>query len=199
MLCGLGLHRTGARAVWNAGIGFSTCAHCGREIIRRPGRPWARVPRGYVVVWRPIRPDPPRAAGEHRDWSKPASWIADAASESHPPNMAEMLEAITAQPPFTDMISSLSPLPAPATLAPVPDATAEIPADPPREPVERARPPQPSRRAARIRTTLSLLHHRIARRLARPAIAGRRCDAARRRHQQRARAERGPGLFRHAG
>lgn len=169
MLCGLGLHRTGARAVWNAGIGFSTCAHCGREIIRRPGRPWARVPRGYVVVWRPVRPD--QKTGEHRDWSKPASWIADAASEPHPPNMAEMLEAITAQPPFTDMISSLSPLPAAATLAPAPDATAEIPADPPREPVERAHPPQPSRHAARIRTTLSLLRHRIARRLARPVIA----------------------------
>lgn len=54
MLCELGLHRVDRdAAVWNVGIGFSRCVRCGREMVRRSGRSWGVVPRGYAVVWRP--------------------------------------------------------------------------------------------------------------------------------------------------
>jgi len=60
MLCGLGFHRPGLRPVWNAGIGFSKCTRCGREMIRRAGRSWTLVPRGQVVIWRNTDPEPTR-------------------------------------------------------------------------------------------------------------------------------------------
>jgi hypothetical protein len=53
MLCRLGIHRAGAGVTWNGGIGFSRCAGCGADLVRRQGAGWRPVPRGYAVVWRP--------------------------------------------------------------------------------------------------------------------------------------------------
>jgi hypothetical protein len=51
LLCALGFHRPGARTYWNAGIGFSACARCGRDIVRGANGRWA-TPRGARIVWK---------------------------------------------------------------------------------------------------------------------------------------------------
>lgn len=58
MLCRWGYHRADPAALWNGGIGFSRCLHCGAELVQRPGAGWAQVPRGYAVVWRPAADRP---------------------------------------------------------------------------------------------------------------------------------------------
>ncbi|WP_311268072.1 hypothetical protein [Sphingobium sp. WCS2017Hpa-17] len=58
MLCRWGYHRADPAAAWNGGIGFSRCLGCGAELVQRPGTRWARVPRGYAVVWRPAAERP---------------------------------------------------------------------------------------------------------------------------------------------
>lgn len=73
MLCRWGYHRADPAAAWNGGIGFSRCVGCGAELVQRPGARWARVPRGYAVVWRPaaeqpalaVRHDVPRSSIAH--------------------------------------------------------------------------------------------------------------------------------------
>jgi hypothetical protein len=62
MLCGLAIHRAGAGAAWNGGIGFSRCVRCGADLVRRQGARWRPVPRGYAVVWRPAGESPPVSA-----------------------------------------------------------------------------------------------------------------------------------------
>jgi hypothetical protein len=54
----LGYHRADPAVVWNGGIGFSRCLGCGTDIVRRSGARWARVPRGYAVIWRPVAERP---------------------------------------------------------------------------------------------------------------------------------------------
>ncbi|HEX8668365.1 MAG TPA: hypothetical protein VF727_08345 [Allosphingosinicella sp.] len=51
LLCAFGFHRPGARTFFNAGIGFSACARCGRDIVRGANGRWA-VPRGARIVWK---------------------------------------------------------------------------------------------------------------------------------------------------
>lgn len=58
MLCIWGHHRADPAAAWNGGIGFSRCLGCGADLVQRPGAGWARVPRGYAVVWRPAAERP---------------------------------------------------------------------------------------------------------------------------------------------
>lgn len=58
MLCIWGYHRADPAAAWNGGIGFSRCLGCGADLVKRPGAGWARVPRGYAVVWRPAAERP---------------------------------------------------------------------------------------------------------------------------------------------
>ncbi|WP_420143093.1 hypothetical protein [Sphingobium sp.] len=75
MLCMLGHHRADRAAIWNGGIGFSRCADCGLDMVRRPGARWTRVPRGHAVVWRRVNerpamgdvsPEPDHAAPRNR-------------------------------------------------------------------------------------------------------------------------------------
>ncbi|KQN04207.1 hypothetical protein ASE85_20965 [Sphingobium sp. Leaf26] len=58
MLCRWGHHRVDPAAAWNGGIGFSRCLLCSAELVQRPGARWARVPRGYAVIWRPAAERP---------------------------------------------------------------------------------------------------------------------------------------------
>jgi hypothetical protein len=55
LLCRLGLHRAERGARWNQGLFFSRCERCGRSLVRSEHGRW-RVPHGYRVVWRPLRP-----------------------------------------------------------------------------------------------------------------------------------------------
>jgi len=169
MLCGLGFHSAGKKAVWNAGVGFSTCAHCGREIVRRPGRRWEPVPRGYRVVWKPVWPAAPTDANEYRDWSKPGSWITDPEHEPQPATMGDMLDAMTAQPTFTDLVSALPPLPTAATCSPGPDAHPQPPGID--HSAEHARADEEHRPVGRAQAILSRLRETIAHRLSRSAPA----------------------------
>lgn len=94
MLCGLGFHRPGLRPVWNAGIGFSKCTRCGREMIQRSGRSWTLVPRGQAVVWRHAAPEPTlrdEPAG-NRHWSSRSAF----ANESGSPAVEKAAETVIA-------------------------------------------------------------------------------------------------------
>lgn len=71
MLCIWGYHRADPAAAWNGGIGFSRCLGCGAELVQRPGAGWARVPRGYAVVWRPATQQPALTAT--RAFPRPSS------------------------------------------------------------------------------------------------------------------------------
>lgn len=42
---------------FNAGLYFSTCQHCGVDLVRPRGAAWQKVPRGFRVMW--------RAEGQH--------------------------------------------------------------------------------------------------------------------------------------
>jgi hypothetical protein len=53
----LALRHPAGPVTFNEGLYFSTCAHCGTDLIRQRGATWQAVPRGYRVVW--------RAEGQH--------------------------------------------------------------------------------------------------------------------------------------
>jgi hypothetical protein len=44
-------HRPAA-TIFNQGVYFSTCQHCGVALIRPRGADWQTVPRGFRVTWR---------------------------------------------------------------------------------------------------------------------------------------------------
>ena len=49
--CIIGNHLPLPPAAANQGFQFSTCEHCGRDMVRS-GRSWRAVPRKFRVVWR---------------------------------------------------------------------------------------------------------------------------------------------------
>jgi hypothetical protein len=60
--CIIGNHAPLPPAAANQGFQFSTCEHCGRDMVRS-GRSWHAVPRRFRVVWREAATAP-----GHRPW-----------------------------------------------------------------------------------------------------------------------------------
>jgi len=52
--CLIARHKVAGPVIFNEGLYFSTCKHCGTDIIRESESTWRKVPRGYRVVWRPV-------------------------------------------------------------------------------------------------------------------------------------------------
>jgi hypothetical protein len=53
----LALRHPAGTVTLNEGLYFSTCRHCGIDLIRQRGAAWQPVPRGFRVAW--------RAEGQH--------------------------------------------------------------------------------------------------------------------------------------
>jgi hypothetical protein len=51
------LRHTAGAVTFNDRLYFSTCRHCGVDLIRQRGADWRKVPRGFRVAW--------RAEGQH--------------------------------------------------------------------------------------------------------------------------------------
>ncbi|HZF42222.1 MAG TPA: hypothetical protein VEZ48_02300 [Sphingomonadaceae bacterium] len=45
-------HLAGEKSIWNEGLFFSTCQHCGRDLVRPLSGKWTPVPKGLRVAWR---------------------------------------------------------------------------------------------------------------------------------------------------
>lgn len=52
LLCSIAGHSAGTRHHRNQGLDFSTCHHCGCDLIRTGHGDWTPVPKGMRVVWR---------------------------------------------------------------------------------------------------------------------------------------------------
>ena len=63
--CLVGNHRPLPPAAANQGFQFSTCEHCGRDMVRS-GRSWREVPRQFRVVWKRATPAPGHQTGVNR-------------------------------------------------------------------------------------------------------------------------------------
>lgn len=45
-------HSASEKSIWNEGLFFSTCHHCGRDLVRPLTGKWTPVPKGLRVAWR---------------------------------------------------------------------------------------------------------------------------------------------------
>jgi hypothetical protein len=52
ILCSVLGHTAEATHRHNEGLDFTTCHHCGCDLIRAEGKSWSPVPKGFRVVWR---------------------------------------------------------------------------------------------------------------------------------------------------
>ena len=63
--CIVGNHAPLPPAAANQGFQFSTCEHCGRDMVRS-GRSWREVPHKFRVVWRQAATGPGHRPGVNR-------------------------------------------------------------------------------------------------------------------------------------